>query len=262
MSRYLTPSKICLLLLVQLYRDGSVPLSSTIHVLSFISAHTTRRPSEHGSHTTLRTAPSLEDVKKILAHHQSRVPGRSLHDLFLELLWGLHDLVTFTTFLQDQVAVTSARQGQDKNASTKLVCSPTSPIGQFTRRCHLESVRLQFSDIYQLWEDYVLFREPTKAAYRKRNPDSHHSESVLNAASIDLLVPEQPRLSQILLDHVGKGRKRSATPSSLDDIEKIMHFQLGHLQKYGSRVPTQMKNELKAMIEEGISVPSDMHFIK
>lgn len=262
MSRYLTPSKICLLLLVQLYRDGSIPMKSAIHVLSFISGQTGRRPSEQGTRQPPRTTPSLDDLERLLTHHQSRVAGRSLHDRFLELLWGLHDLVTFTTFLQDQIAVTISPPGEDKSASTKLVCSPTSPIGQFTRRCHLESVRLQFSDVYQLWEDFVLFREPSKAAYRIRNPDFPDFENISNAASVNLLVSKQPFVSTILLDRIEKGRKRSETPSSLDDIEKIMHFQLGQLQKYGSRVPAQMKDGLRAMIEEGMSVPSDMHFIK
>ncbi|GAB7353578.1 hypothetical protein MBLNU459_g4004t2 [Dothideomycetes sp. NU459] len=125
----------------------------------------------------------------------------------------------------------------------------------------LYGVRLQFSDAYQLWEDYVLFREPTKAAYRIRNPESPYATDILDAASTNLLMSEQPVVSRILLDRVAKRQKQTDTPTSLDDVEKVMHFQLQQLQKYGSRVPLEMKDRLKEMVEQGMSVPSDMHFI-
>lgn len=260
MSRYLTPSKICILVLIQLYREGSVSLKGTIPLLSFVSKHTVHRSPLNSSNQTPLIPPSLDDFATLLAGHESAIPGRSLHDLFLDRFWAIHDFVTFTAFLQDQTAVTApVQEQQEVTSNAKFICSPTSPIGQFARRCHLESVRLQFSDAYQLWEDLVVFREPSRDAYVKRNPNSPFAAYVPDAASANLL---QSGSSVILLDRMNKQEGRACIPSSLDDVEKVMHFQLGQLQKYGSRVSDGMKTQLKTMVEQGASTPSDMHFIK
>jgi anaphase-promoting complex subunit 5 len=262
MSRFLTPSKICILLLVQLYRDGSVPSKSTIPLLSFISKHTIHRSPLNTSNQTPLTPPSIEGFEALLGSHQSAVPGRSLYHLFADHLWAIHDFVTFTAFLQDQTSVTASLQEQTESSKAKFACSPTSPIGQFARRCYLESVRLQFSDAYQLWEDLVVFRESTKDNYVERNPRSPYASYYPDAASANLLQPDQFDASVILLDRMNKQDGRPAVPSSLDDVEKVMHFQLGQLQKFGSRVSDEMKSQLRAMVEQGGSKPSDMHFIK
>lgn len=257
MSRFLTPSKICVLLLVQLYRDGNVPLKSTIPLLSFISKHTIHRSPLNTTNQTPLTPPSLKDFETLLAPHESAIPGRSLYHLFIDHFWAIHDFVTFTAFLQEQTAVTTPTQQEGTRA--KFVCNPTSPIGQFARRCHLESVRLQFSDAYQLWEDLVVFREPTRDDYIKRNPNSPYASYLPDAASANLL---QTGPSVILLDRMNKQEGRPPTPSSLEDVEKVMHFQLGQLQKFGSRVSDEMKAQLRSMVEQGASTPSDMHFIE
>lgn len=262
MSRYLTPSKICILLLVQLYRDGNVPSKSTIPLLSFISKHTIHRSPLNAADQNPLTPPSIEDFETLLGSYESAVPGRSLYHLFVDHLWAIHDFVTFTTFFQDQISVTASLQDQAEGSKVKFVCSPTSPIGQFARRCHLESVRLQFSDAYQLWEDLVVFREPTKGNYVERNPKSPYASYYPDAASANLLQPVQLGASAILLDRMNKQESRPTVPSSLDDVEKVMHFQLGQLQKFGSRVSDEMKAQLRAMVEQGASKPSDMHFIK
>jgi anaphase-promoting complex subunit 5 len=262
MSRFLTPSKICILLLVQLYRDGNAPSKSTIPLLSFISKHTIHRSPLNASNQTPLTPPSIEGFEALLGSHQSAVPGRSLYHLFVDHLWAIHDFVTFTAFLQDQTSVTAPLQEQPEGSKAKFACSPTSPSGQFARRCYLESVRLQFSDAYQLWEDLVVFREPTKGNYVERISRSPYASYYPDAASANLLQPDQFDASVILLDRMNKQDGRPAVPSSLDDVEKVMHFQLGQLQKFGSRVSDEMKTQLRAMAEQGASKPSDMHFIK
>lgn len=262
MSRFLTPSKICILLLIQLYRDGNVLSKSTIPLLSFISKHTIHRSPLNTSNQQPLTPPSIEEFEALLKSHESAIPGRSLYQLFVDHLWAVHDFVTFTAFLQNQTLVTAPLQEHVEGSKVKLVCSPTSPIGQFARRCHLESVRLQFSDAYQLWEDLVVFREPTRTTYVERNPKSPYASCFPNAASANLLQAEQPGASAILLDRMNKQEGRPSVPSSLDDVEKVMHFQLGQLQKFGSRVSDEMKAQLRAMVEQGASKPSDMHFIK
>lgn len=262
MSRFLNPPKISLLVLIQFYRDGTIPLESSIPILSFISSHIIRRSLDQGSTQDGPAPASIHDFEALLSTRESGRPGRSLYDIFLGQLWELQNLVTFTDFLRNLPATTQPAQQQEDIGDNRLVCSPTSPIGQFTRRCHLESVRLQFSDAYQLWENFVLYREPTKKAYLARNPDSEHANVFPNAASANLLQPEEPAASSILIDRIDKQQNMPDAPSSLDDVEKAIHFQLSKLQKYGTRVSEGMKAHLERMTGQGASVPSEMHFIK
>lgn len=261
MSRFLTPSKLCLLVLIQSYRNEKAPLKSTIPILSFISSHIIRRSVNQGAEQIGPSPPSLGDFEALLSPQEAIHPGQSLYDVFLVKLWELHDLVTFTDFLQKLTEITQPSQ-QDEESSGKFVCSPTSPIGQFTRRCHLETVRLQFSDAYQLWESFVLFREPTKAAYISRHPQSIYVQDYPNAASANLLQPETGTASPILVDRLMKRHHVLQTPPSVDDVEKLIHFQLSKLQKYGARVPEEMKAQLEQMSGQGGSTPSEMHFVK
>jgi anaphase-promoting complex subunit 5 len=261
MARFLTPSKICILLLVQLYREGSVPSTSTIPLLSFIAKHTIHTSPINTPTQKPLTPPSIEELQALLETRQSAIPGKTLHHLFIHQLWSLHDFVTLTAFLQNQTSVTAPPSEQIDRDKATFVCSPTSPIGQFARRCHLESVRLQFSDAYQLWEDLVVFREPTREEFVQRNPASNFASYVPDAASANLLQLHQSVPSVILLDRMNKQEGRPLAPSSLDDVEKVMHFQLAQLQKFGSRVSDEMKIQLRDMVEQGASKPSDMHFI-
>ncbi|KAL1301515.1 hypothetical protein AAFC00_005758 [Neodothiora populina] len=260
MSRFLTPSKVCVLVLIQIYCNETPPQKSTVPVLSFISSHIIQRSVDPGSEQNGPSPASLKDFEILLAAQESNHPGRSLHDVFLTKLWELHDLVTFTDFFQDLTAITQSSRPNETGGKSPG-CSPTSPIGQFTRRCHLESVRLQFGDAYQLWESFVLFREPTRTTYTLRNPGSRYARDFPNAASVDLLHHEKPTASAVLIERLRKRQYSSDTPSSLDDVERAIHFQLSKLQKYGTRVPDEMKNQLKRMTDQGGSVPSEVHFI-
>lgn len=249
MSRFLTPSKLCLLVLIDIYRDEALPLKSTIPVLSFISSHIIRRSYDQTSTSDGPSPPTLKDFETLLSPQASNHPGRSLYETFVAKLWELDNLVVFSDFLANLTTVTHPTEPGDAG-SKRLVCSPTSPIGQFTRRCHLESVRLQFSDAYNLWESFVVFREPTKLSHASRNP--------ANASPKDDDLSAFPLLSDRLKNRLNL----ATTPSSLDDVEKAMHFQLSKLQKYGTRVPDGMKQQLERMTSQGGSTPSEMHFIK
>src|SRR6185437_5146035 len=73
MSRYLTPAKIGLLALIELYTEGDVPSESTIPVLSFLTSHLIdsdlalpHPPQATPTHATLSTAD-----------HSGATPGAS-----------------------------------------------------------------------------------------------------------------------------------------------------------------------------------------
>lgn len=143
-------------------------------------------------------------------------------------------------------------------AKRPLRVSTVSPIGQFLRRCTLEWLRLQFSDAHQLWEEFALFREPalrfvghSPLGWNVRHRAMSNDES------------EETFHSNILHENLQRQRHDpSHTASSLDDIERVMQFQMRQLQQYGSRVPDGVKTVLRQMIERSSSTPSDVHFLR
>jgi hypothetical protein len=103
MSRYLTPSKLCLALLIKLYRDDAVLPSDGLIVLSFISSlifPRSREASEDAFVSIPEPSASLQSFQKALSPLNSHFPGYSLYDAFLELIWKHTTPDHITTFLE------------------------------------------------------------------------------------------------------------------------------------------------------------------
>lgn len=109
MSRYLSPGKICLLYLIELYRYGEVQNKNVVVILSFIFSHIVHDLQSRD--TTTSTSESLSirsinDFQKLLSSLPSRFPGRSLFDVFLKLLWDLQSLEQLSS-LFEKVSLTT-----------------------------------------------------------------------------------------------------------------------------------------------------------
>ena len=67
----------------------------------------------------------------------------------------------------------------------------------------------------------------------------------------------------VLTDRFEKrtGSHHSSLPSQ-DDLERMVQFQLEHLQAFGCRVPDEMKERLSDMLDHASSVPPDVHFVR
>src|SRR4051812_32230794 len=120
MSRYLAPSKVGLLALVELYTEGAVPNDAIIPVINFLTSHlldcTLTGPSPAPAaqwkkvEDTIKLAVSVQHFEEVLAPFAAidRLPGRSLWDRFLEKLWGIDSLHTLHDFF-DQLPNLLAR---------------------------------------------------------------------------------------------------------------------------------------------------------
>jgi len=246
MTRYLTPSKICLLVLTCLYCDDYAAHDATIPVLSFIvssvnqSAATTT--SKHKFKTSLSATASLEDFERLLTQQQSKVTGRTLWDFLLHRLWSvdcLHALHQFFAELSSYLANDQEQPHDVTESTNRVLLSPVSPLGIFIRKAQLEFTRLQFHDSVGLWTALVRFREPTEAAWKRRHPAASLNMPDINLHSLGHDMDEA--FSQILY-----GSLRD-TPSeegflSTEDIERVLEFQLSRLQS------TQISGYLKERI--------------
>lgn len=238
MTRYLTPSKICLLVLTCLYCDDYAAHDATIPVLSFIvssvNQSASKTPSKHKFKSSLSAIPSLEDFERLLTQQQSKVTGRTLWDFLLHRLWSvdcLHALHQFfaelSSYLANDQERPQAAADDDVESTNRVLLSPVSPLGIFIRRAQLEFTRLQFHDSVGLWTALVRFRAPTETAWKRRHPTTLSNVPDINLHSLGHDMDES--FSQILYGSI------QDTPSeegflSTEDIERFLEFQLSRLQ--------------------------------
>jgi anaphase-promoting complex subunit 5 len=238
MSRYLTPSKIGVLGLVSLYTDAAVPSSAIIPILSFITSQVLpQSAAQCDSHLPPRTpslALSVSEFEEVTKGFDSTFPGRSLHDKFLEKLWGISGLHALHAFFQDlsSLLLKSGNQVQrdvesEDQVTPKIPLSRTSPLGIFVRRAQLEFTRLQFDDTVKLWVAFMKFRAPSEANWRKKNPAAAAASFDSNFAELGL-GPDADLVNVVYPDL--QSEQDNGLELSTDDMERLLDFQLEKLQ--------------------------------
>jgi len=252
MSRYLTPAKIGLLALVELYAEQAVPNDAIIPIINFISSHLldcdftttvsqTRADRWKRADNIINLIVSIKDFEQILSPFAAvdRLPGRRLWDRFLETLWGVdsfHGLQEFFDRLPNLLARTKeelrllAEAGEEPPEGTFL--SRNSPFGVFVRRSSHEFARLQFNHTTELWKAFVKYRQPTAGHWRRRNPQhgrlSFDSVLVMGEHEWGNNTDELAVVAygNMLL----QGNYDTTLPVSTDDIEGLLEFQIGQIQ--------------------------------
>lgn len=255
MSRFLTPAKIGLLALIELYVEKAVPISAMLDVLSFVTSHLmdadTRRPANGSSHwakaeNTVRLVISIADFEKVLSPHAaaSGIPGRSLWYVFLDKLWKINSLDALHEFFErrEQLLVkTKEEQRREVEMNIPqpspevILLSRNSPFGAFVRRTQLEFSRLRFEHTYQLWKDFVKYRQTTAAYYRKKTPS-------FQRLSFDNVLLEGEHIwgsgleaiANVAYGDMLRNDPTSTLPVSTDDIEKLLEFQIESMQSKSS----------------------------
>lgn len=162
MTRYLTPSKIGLLVLIELYTDGIVSTSSTISILSFILAQllpsSSVKQSGKASSTPQYPVLNLDTFESLLKQHNagSGHPGRSLWDHFLAKIWkidsldALHDFFARLNNLLAKPREEIKKDGEmgiPPPSGDMILLSRISPFGSFLRKSKIEFERLKFGDV-------------------------------------------------------------------------------------------------------------------
>ena len=236
MSRYLTPSKISLLILITLYVESAIPASAILPLLSFIvySILPARGATIRRDSTTSRvSANSLEVFRNLTISHASGIPGRTLWDLLLKKLWELNCFDSLHVFfdslpsllLESHDDVTKERLHGLEGGVERLRLARTSPLGIFVRRAHLEFVRLQLHGGVSLWKSFAVYREPTRSLWRRRNPK-------LGRTGFDINLPDG--FSSALHRVLYEGPEDKGQPwigGSTEDAERLLDFQVEQMQR-------------------------------
>ncbi|KAF9888439.1 Anaphase-promoting complex subunit 5 [Aspergillus nanangensis] len=271
MSRYLTPSKTALLCLISIYTDGVVPNSSAIDVLSFlVSCLSSLKPGSPRSPFDKwenQYSVSITDFEDALSTRPSSIPGRSVWDLFLRKVWSIDScdaLEDFFANVSDMLVKTREEQMRDRDngLAPEVGCmrlSRCSPLGAFVRRAQLEFTRLQFHDSVKLWKGFVQYRLSTYRAWAKRNPSNEQSIVDINLPMLGL--DTSSSLAQVAYGCVGDDAEDESYIST-KDVERLLEFQIGELQRLGGRVPEGMKAQLEQIIASGVTLPNLVHYLR
>lgn len=237
MSRYLTPSKIGFLALISLYTESVVPSTATIPVLSFlvfnvlptVSSGNGKESHQDGS------AAAVEAFRRTTAALVSGIPGRTIWDLLLSHLWKINSLDALHGFfdgLEHLLQRTPDElqrhgvEGIDTNPN-RMLLSRVSPLGAFVRRTQIEFTRLQFHDAVTIWKDFVAWRAPTLAQWKKRNPTAGLTSFDVNLQGDDPAVTD--RVAGLVYDAADSDLKKKPAVSTVD-VEKLLDYQVERMQ--------------------------------
>ncbi|KAK6085380.1 Anaphase-promoting complex subunit 5 [Seiridium cupressi] len=282
MSRFLTPAKIGLLALIELYVEKAVPIPAMIEVLSFVTSHLIDRDitnsTSAGNHwekaeRTVSLVISITDFEKVLSPYTaaSGMPGRSLWYVFLDKLWKINSLDALHEFFEHRLDILAktkeesrrdAEMGIEPPGPETIVLSRNSPFGAFVRRAQLEFTRLRFHNGFELWKDFVKYRQTTAAYYRKKTPS-------FQRLSFDNVLVEGEHgwgegieaIASVAYGDMLRDDPTSTLPVSTDDIEKLLEFQIEQMQKYGNRIPLEIRHQFSDLLNDSYMIPSLSHYL-
>ena len=261
-ARYLTAQKISLLVLLRLYCSSTLPSSATIPILSFILSSTL--PATSSSARSQRSSPShnpsfsIDSFEDVLQVHASNMPGRTLLELFLKSMWEMNSFDALHSLFDNLSELLMTPSSQEGDAQERIYLSKTSPLGVFVRRARLEFDRLQFEDTIALWSSFVRYRAPT-AQWSKRLAG-------LAASGVDAVIAEMGMQQGDDVYEIAYGDLNEPNDGtqgvSVDDLDRILEFQLDRLQRFGDRVPESMKTQLRGMLASSSTVHRQAHLVQ
>lgn len=239
MSRYLTPSKIGLLVLISLYAESAVPSTATIPILSFMVSHLL--PVEFLSSRPDTSLPdqsfviTIDSLQKATITQASIIPGRTVWDLLLRRLWeinsfdALHVFFDALTLLLQLPRHYGHFDSPDSRLANprRILVSRGSPFGFFVRRSQLEFTRLQFHDGITLWKSFIAYRDPTLALWKRRNPGVGELSFDRNLEE-ELAGPDD-RIRDIVYGN-SIGDMQAEASVSTDDVERLLEYQIARMQ--------------------------------
>lgn len=233
-GRFLTPAKITLLALAQIYTKGQVPWSSTSTVLNLLINRIVLDAADQDEVLLQDDSDSILVLEQALAGQQSLMPGKSMWDLLLEHIWSIRCSDDLDDFIGAGPQLLGKTRDQLLQERDEGVITPagkvvrTSPLGAFIRRSFLEWHRLQFHDSMTIWTDFVAYRMPSKAAFLRKHPQAVHN--AFDANFDDLGIDPSHPMVGIMFRPLLQDADQKLSFTNNYDTEKLMEFQVSEMQ--------------------------------
>ncbi|KAF3768413.1 hypothetical protein M406DRAFT_336902 [Cryphonectria parasitica EP155] len=281
--RFLAPKEIGLLILLTIYCEGAVPADQLINILTFLASHSHTIPIKIPSAPQRRFQRAQEDIdliesitpfETLLQPIPAAVglPGRRLWDLFLSRLWDLDSLDTLHRFFYGLPAIIATKEqirrmiehddnheGADLDHTVPLLSN--SPLGLFARRAHVEFRRLPFLSASRLWTDFVIYRQPTAAAWARCGSPILGLRP-LSSFDAALEAGAPPDWGSWVPDLVYGDVGNTPTPASAWNIDGLIEFQVAQMQRYGVRVPRELQQRFSILLETSRANPRLAYYLR
>ncbi|KAI9748998.1 MAG: hypothetical protein M4579_007049 [Chaenotheca gracillima] len=280
MKDFLTPSKIGLLALISLYCENVVPVTSTVPILSFLISHVL--PKDASSTTTSQVNPAakaggpmipLEEFERVLSvlPSASGFPGRSVWDWHAEKMWSINSLDALFAFFEEinkylpKTAADIQREDDQgivrwPGPENRVFLSRSSPLGAFIRRAQLAFSRMQIHDSVALWKRLILYRQSSLPDRRRRH--SAATDLSFDAVLGDMNLGWDDNLTNTLYGDLLDGDAEPASLTSMDEIERLLEFQVEKMQKMGTRVPEELRDRFRNFLSGDTPAPNLSHYVK
>lgn len=241
MARYLTPTRVATLLLIELYRKQqfwTINDKATTTILALVARQCLPDTEEEAQLSSIvdgRGIVDALDFVKPLVGLDASLPGRPWSSIVLYRIWSLHTVDQLHDLFESSCNLLASASPTDSqpNETQAAAITRASPIGQFIRRCYVEFTRLQFAETIELWEAFLSFREPSKSQWAQQFPDAAHELAELHPND----------------DIVSSLRSKPRVPHvSTDTIEAVLTASVIQLQKLGHRVPREVKTQIEHWI--------------
>ncbi|KAH8802867.1 anaphase-promoting complex subunit 5-domain-containing protein [Xylogone sp. PMI_703] len=273
--RFLTPAKIGLLVLIELYVDSSVPSSAAIPVLDFLlknllpALSSLQQKKEAIPADSLPFNPDLDTFETLLAAHTSAtgLPGRTLWDNFLEKLWNIDSLHALHEFFENRTQYLVPRraenreEGERDGTEDRILLSRSSPLGSYIRRAKLQFERLRFEDSVALWRAFMTWRAKTMGywARKKGELSKWAGDIVLGDGELEWGAEGSETLA--LAAYGVGGVEETSNWISTQDVVSLLEFQVEQMQKFGTRLAPDMKDKFKDILSDSYSRPQLSHYM-
>lgn len=227
MARYLTPAKICTLIVVESYLQNRENPESDAKLLGLITQQLhpaiSRQESDGPPEDASAFAASLSSIP-------SNFPGRTHYDDFVHAAWITADLDQLHHLFDRLYGILTPEDPGDRKVT------PASPIGHFIRRCNVEWTRLRFADSLALLNAYRSYIEPTWESWARTQPEAAqaYASKDSNADSVPGAISGVPSTEAPMI--------------SSDDIDIALSTSIHSLQKLGARVPADLKAKLNSWL--------------
>ncbi|CCJ30711.1 unnamed protein product [Pneumocystis jirovecii] len=240
-GKYLTPHKIALLVLVELYCSFLLPPKHTIPVLTLVMEHLD--PS-------CGTPSTLKHLQQFTSDKASHLPGRSIYDMILKRLWDLQSFDDLVSFFSSIPGLISRRQSPPAIGRRLLLLSPSSFLGSFVRKCVVEFNNLPLDDVINLWKSLVTYRSISVPKWLQKNP-----EKTSFGTSTTLQTLWEGDSSQ-------KIQNDFEECLSVSDIERLFEFHVSKMQSMLCLLSKEMKEQLTNFMKQNVTAPHVVNYVK
>ncbi|KAL8413042.1 hypothetical protein RB596_009548 [Gaeumannomyces avenae] len=274
---YLTPAKISLLAVIDVYVSGVVPDEAAVPLLNFVGSniHISFSATLPGASVdcweraaaTTAVLTSIQEFEHILSPLSS-----PLFLLFLKKLWQIDSLDALHRFLTEDLRLLlaptredlrlAAANGEELPSDDAVRLAPNSPFGTFVRRAQLEFSRLSFQKATELWASFVKYRQPTAAYWRRGNSGigGLAFDSVLLAGQHEW-GPAVHDLAEVVYGGLRRHLQGGPPDASTEDIEYLLEFQVNQIQTYGCRIPPAVERHYRELLAGSAMIPSLSHYV-